>query len=228
MEYPPNAREIAIDAAARISPDLAESYGLIVEFLRNNPESSVTSRSPQRPSGSAAFIQAQAISFVRDRTARAPELPKTVPDPMVAVLMSSCFGVASHDIEAANRHHRAAMAAENSIGHMLEHYINSVAQPLGWIWCSGNTVRAIDFIRPYAHEAGRYQLLQVKNRYNSENSSSKTVRDGTPIEKWHRTEAAGTSGWDKFPDQDVARQLSDDGFRDHIQRYLFEARVARP
>ena len=44
-------------------------------------------------------------------------------------------------------------------------------------------MKAVDFI----HEDGR--LLQVKNRSNSENSSSSAVRKGTDIEKWFRIRA---------------------------------------
>lgn len=47
----------------------------------------------------------------------------------------------------------------------------------------GETVKSVDFV----HEDGR--LLQIKNRSNSENSSSITVRHGTEIEKWFRIKA---------------------------------------
>ena len=51
------------------------------------------------------------------------------------------------------------MAAENNIGLLLERFIASVLEPIGWIWCSGSAVRAVDFIEPNTGI-----LLQIKNR----------------------------------------------------------------
>lgn len=51
------------------------------------------------------------------------------------------------------------MAAENSIGLLLERFIASVLEPHGWIWCSGNIIRAVDLIDPSSGT-----LLQIKTR----------------------------------------------------------------
>lgn len=45
------------------------------------------------------------------------------------------------------------------------------------------SLKSVDF----AHENGA--LLQIKNRSNSENSSSSKVRESTEIEKWYRIKA---------------------------------------
>ena len=55
------------------------------------------------------------------------------------------------------------------------------------------SVRAIDLVR--SGDDDTFVLLQVKNKYNSENSSSVTVREGTSIEKWHRLNKDGSTGW---------------------------------
>jgi len=53
----------------------------------------------------------------------------------------------------------------------------------GWHCAWGETIRSVDF----CSEDG--QLLQIKNRSNSENSSSSRVREGTNIIKWFRVNA---------------------------------------
>lgn len=74
--------------------------------------------------------------------------------------------------------------AQNVQGNLLEEYIDSIISNYGWIWCKGNTVNKVDFI----NSNGSY-LLQVKNKHNTENSSSSTVRNGTNIEKWYRLDS---------------------------------------
>ena len=112
-----------------------------------------------------------------------------------------------------------AMGAENFIGWILESYIASEAEPLGWVWCSGAIVRSVDFIRPM--DGGNWRMLQVKNRSNSENSSSSKVRQGTSIEKWFRIYAYnGKTNWDTFPDPELRTKLSEESFRTYIIDYF--------
>lgn len=75
------------------------------------------------------------------------------------------------------------MSAENILGLILEEYLYVNLRQFGWHCAWGETVKSVDFI----HESGR--LLQIKNRSNSENSSSSAVRNGTEIEKWFRIRA---------------------------------------
>lgn len=77
--------------------------------------------------------------------------------------------------------HNLFMSAENIQGNLLEEYISVSARPYGWIWCAGNTLRAIDFC-----SSDGAVLLQVKNKSNTENSSSSNIRQGTTILKWYR------------------------------------------
>ena len=51
----------------------------------------------------------------------------------------------------------------------------------GWLWCNGNVLRAIDFC-----SSDGAILLQIKNKSNTENSSSSAIRTGTDIKKWYR------------------------------------------
>jgi hypothetical protein len=91
-------------------------------------------------------------------------------------------------------HHNLFMSAENIQGALLEEYIDSVISGYGWIWCKGNTLRSVDFCIPN----GKH-LLQIKNKSNSENSSSSNIRSGTSIKKWYRL-GTKTKAGKKIPD----------------------------
>ena len=92
--------------------------------------------------------------------------------------------------------HFVYMSAENMNGEILEEYLASILEPLGWCWCAGAIYKAIDFC--YL-EPGKEILLQVKNKYNTENSSSSAIRNGTKIKKWNRLKKPRT----KDPDSPV-------------------------
>lgn len=79
--------------------------------------------------------------------------------------------------------HYLFMSAENVNGSILEEYLAEVLEPAGWQWCAGSVYRAIDFC--YVTDKTTV-LLQVKNKYNTENSSSSAIRNGTKIQKWNR------------------------------------------
>lgn len=81
--------------------------------------------------------------------------------------------------------HYIFMSAENNNGGILEEYLATVLEPYGWIWCAGTTYKACDFV--YMNQIKkRTTLLQIKNKYNTENSSSVTIRNNTSIKKWYR------------------------------------------
>lgn len=83
--------------------------------------------------------------------------------------------------------HAIYMSAENFNGAILEEYLSIILEPIGWIWCSGSVFRAIDFcLLDYDDNKNNSVMLQVKNKYNTENSSSSAIRNGTKIIKWNR------------------------------------------
>ena len=110
------------------------------------------------------------------------------------------------------------MSAENCVGQLLEKYIDSVTCSSGWVWVAGDLIKAVDFIFP---ENNSWKLLQIKNRSNSENSSSKAIRDGTKIEKWCRIKAEnGMTYWDSVPESMRNLGLSEDNFRRFVVDYI--------
>ena len=85
--------------------------------------------------------------------------------------------------------HQLYMSAENTNGKVLEEFLASILEKVGWIWCAGATIMAIDFIKITNDD---YKMLQIKNKYNTENSSSNKIRTGKPIHKWYRLKKPST------------------------------------
>ena len=139
---------------------------------------------------------------------------------MVSLILEHYFQIPAADLGDASRLHSLAMGAENLVGDLLERYLATLMEPLGWAWCSGSLVKAVDFVKP-GIPPGSWRLLQVKNRDNSENSSSSAIRGGTTIEKWHRTfsRRAGAN-WSAFPEDSLKGSLSEADFKRFVTGYL--------
>ncbi|MGE8690794.1 MAG: SinI family restriction endonuclease [Achromobacter sp.] len=217
-----NAEAIARRAMNRIEPRLADKYASLIRFLAMNPEaaSAMRGRRGVEP-GSEAYIELQADSFVAARAPRVPSPPATVPDEMVSVILGSYFNIAENELDRVKREHQLSMGAENLVGELLERYLAGIMEPRGWIWCSGSIVKAVDFIKPPQDASECWRSLQVKNRDNSENSSSSAIRVGTTIEKWFRTFSRRRDlNWDAFPEEEIRPLVSEAGFQEFVKAYL--------
>ena len=205
-----DARRLAEAAMQKINPELVDPYRLVIEFLSDNPDMASSSRNKRfNAIGSDEYIQWQAEQFNKSRDPKRPEPPQTIPDEMVSLILNRYFELPEQNLKQAKEWHRLSMEAENIIGDVLERYIASVLEKEGWAWCSGSLVKAVDFI--YRDNDGKWVPLQVKNRDNSENSSSKSVRNGTKIQKWYRSFSKKTGdNWKNFP---VGNKLSESSFR---------------
>ena len=225
MPFVANAENIASEVMRKIDPNLAQKFAALVSFLVSHPAAASPLRGGSAPAvGSVEYLHRQAIAFSQGRNMKAPKPPETIPDEMVSVILVTYFGIQQSDAERVKREHLLSMSAEGVVGNLLERYLASVMEPNGWIWCSGAMVRAADFIKPPAH-GGSWRLLQVKNRDNSENSSSSAIRIGTDIEKWHRTFSKKVgSNWSAFPDISLRKNLSEDAFKTFVRSYLKELR----
>lgn len=102
-------------------------------------------------------------------------------DPAVKSVVKIATGASDDEAQKQESHHNLFMSSENIQGQLLEEYISISVSEHGWFWCKGNTLRSVDFCTK-----GGEILLQVKNKFNSENSSSSDIRHGTSIEKWYR------------------------------------------
>lgn len=142
---------------------------------------------------------------------RRPSRRPIVTDDALNALYQEWYGTGSDVLSRQLAAHRKLMTAENAVGSFLEAYIAKYAETRGWVWCVGSTARSIDFIR---YTSGGWIALQVKNRTNTENSSSSKVRDGREVKAWVRMSAGnGELHWKAFPDCRLSRLLSEHGFR---------------
>ena len=65
--------------------------------------------------------------------------------------------------------------------------------------------------------------MQIKNRDNTENSSSSKIRENTNIQKWYRTKSkTGKTMWEEVPEQMKGLGLSEEGFKKFVESYLAE------
>lgn len=203
----------------RWTPELAT----LIEYGAQSPNWTAFAKQGQRglsPTSEAsearAFLTAFCRSYWLGRTERLVlKSVNTVADPAVDVILSAFAGIAEQEtLKQAQMLHRQSMAAENLLGALLERYLSQALETNGWVWCAGNTIRAVDFVR------GDLQVaLQIKNRSNSENSSSAAIRIGTTIQKWYRVHAnSGRTNWASFP-ADLPTALTEEGFHDFIRAY---------
>ena len=114
----------------------------------------------------------------------------TVPDQIIDKLIGARIPqFTERDINLISFGHRLSMSAENILGLILEEFIHNKVIGHGWACCWGNCITAVDF-------CSLYKMLQVKNRSNTENSSSNKIRKGTRIENWFRVNAMnGRTNW---------------------------------
>lgn len=159
---------------------------------------------------------------------RAAAAKSSCNDPMIETMLEFSQNIDNIQTSQKIFTHNLCMSAENVLGNLLEEFIAHEIRPYGWIWCTGETLRAIDF----CNESGT-TLLQIKNKSNSENSSSSSIREGTIIKKWHRLGSSKKKGviypsyqWDKLNaiiNKDLPKgtkqiALTEDDFRDFVTK----------
>ena len=214
------AAAIAEQELLNLNPELINPFMHIIQFYSHSPESLPKKRGKQ-PTGGVEHIKSLVQSYHKARQRKRPGEPQTVPDPLVSFILQHWYNVLEQNLEDARKEHQLAMAAENLVGELLERYLAQILEPNGWIWCAGSIVKSVDFIKPPLLEAEIWTVLQIKNRDNSENSSSSAIRKGTTIEKWFRTYSrTGETNWHNFPDQQMRTDLSEGKFQDFVKNYL--------
>jgi len=142
--------------------------------------------------------------------------PGTVSDPMLSkIIAARITSLSTPDLDKIISGHRLSMSAENILGLLLEEYLANNLEPHGWFCAWGETIKSVDFV----HNDGR--LLQIKNRSNSENSSSSAVRSGTQIQKWYRIEATKIeTKWDSLNTICGTNRLSESSFSEFVKTTL--------
>lgn len=145
----------------------------------------------------------------------------TKTDEVAVLLLKNKFRLNDGEVNLMMGNSNKVKAVTNEIGNILEYYLAKRLSQYGWIWCAGEVVKSTDFIKKSGD--GKWRMLQVKNRENTENSSSSKVREGTNIEKWYRFNSnTGKTRWDKFPDNDVKNVLSENDFIKFVNSHSFD------
>ena len=198
-----------------------QRFQTICEFLTDNPALLSWKKNNKPDLSTQTGINELAVKFFGARSRQDwPGEPTTVPDEAVSIVMRAVYGYSEGQTNRIKTEHQHAMSAENIVGSLLERYIATAMEPHGWIWCAGDFVKGVDFIKYQAAEGG-WQSVQVKNRNNSENSSSAAIRNGTEIEKWFRSfSRKDATNWNKFPEPEFRDKLTEAGFREFLTNYL--------
>ncbi|MFZ2314845.1 MAG: SinI family restriction endonuclease [Gammaproteobacteria bacterium] len=200
------------------------AFVTIMEFVDQFPDRVSWRRGVKPDTGALDYYTRLADKFFRTRyKVEGPKAPTTEPDSMVSYILEVYFDYSEVDTQRVKVEHQLSMAVENMVGALLERYIGMTLEAHGWVWCSGDFIKAVDMIKK--KNDGTWLLLQVKNRNNTENSSSSAIRVGTEIKKWFRSfSKKSTTNWEAFPDEETRHLLSEDGFKAFVKAYLLSAK----
>jgi hypothetical protein len=176
----------------KINSELEVEFNLIKEFGKDYPD--ILKKINNCVRFSDQYYSKLFKNFISGRGKIEFKKSETTPDKAVYYFIQQ-KGFKSKEIEKIKKYHIIAMAVENKIGLFLEEYIYNKIKNLGWVWCSGNVVKSIDFIKKNKNDS--WEKLQVKNSKNSENSSSNKVREDTDIKHWFRRfHTTGKTNWE--------------------------------
>ena len=206
--------DFAREEITRHNAQLVDSFLKVLEFCFKFPEDTGGVSGVRK--FSSRWIQVKAEHFVKERKTKPPKVTELVTDPLIETICTLYFEV--QDSGLLIEHHKKGMAAEQVTGSLLEEYIASKIEPIGWVWCTGKMVKATDFIEFPDSSDEKPTLLQIKNRSNSENSSSSAIREGTEIIEWHRMDAvSGNTHWDKIPNVLSKVNVSESDFHEFVK-----------
>lgn len=218
--------DLARQAIEEVNPKLSEQFLAIVEFSKVEPKLAVSRRKTKsNPNPSTTDLEHYrflANKFSNGHLQGGLPQPGTIPDPALSLVMRYGYNVPRQDLSNLIEGHRIAMVAENMVGDLLERYLDSVLND-AWIWCAGEVVKHVDFIQRPSEPGAPWKALQIKNRDNSENSSSSAIRNGTSISKWYRTKSrTGATMWDSFPLENEKPVLSEESFQNFVKNLMLE------
>jgi len=184
----------------------------VLEICCNYPELFPSIKSDSRGSYTFKWLKKYFGGYSNRPSNRISNRIGTVPDQIIDVIIESRLNFLDEEaVKKIQDSHRLSMSAENILGLLLEEYLAEKLEKYGWYCAWGETMNKIDFCTE------RGQLLQVKNRSNSENSSSSSVRKGTEILKWHRVNAKnGVYLWKNLNELVQCCELSETDFSDFV------------
>ncbi len=196
--------------------EFSEAHHTILTACYKNPGLSpnLKDNTPERLA--LSWLKKYNKGFENRISKRISKPPQTIADPIIDTIINSRLkGLTREHLEQIRYAHRLSMSAENILGLLLEEFLAEKLTHYGWYCCWGDVIRHVDFCNIDG------SLLQVKNRSNSENSSSSRVRISQPIEKWHRVDAwTANYRWSYFNDKYEKDSFSEANFIEFVQSIL--------
>lgn len=191
-----------------------EAHRTILTACYRNPGLSPTLKGNTPEVLAQSWLKKYRDSF-ENKISRRVSQPLGIADPIVNTIINArLIGLTAEHLERIEYAHRLSMSAENIQGLLLEEFLAEQLGEYGWYCCWGESVRHVDFCNVDG------SLLQVKNRSNSENSSSSRVRINQPIEKWYRVDArTGLYRWSYFNEKYGTDRFSEENVM-FVQRVL--------
>lgn len=215
---------IAKAAAEKVGVSWNDGLCYIFNACMSNPELAPKRKSKKLTSSEVIFkwVMKYKAGYEASISKRPSNLPGTMPDPIINLIIKEILPhLSDPTLNKILYAHRLSMSAENILGLLLEEYLAINLLAYKWHCAWGESIKSVDF----CSEDG--QLLQVKNRSNSENSSSSKVRSGTKIFKWFRINAqTGIYMWDDLNRILKTNILSEDDFRRFVQSTLRNNKAA--
>ena len=170
---------------------LDEEFKIIEEFVKNGNANFLKPKSPKYKANSKDHIKKlkEYFSNARPGNKKKRKPSKTQNDEVLWEFIKSKHDLSDDQVKEYSKFHKLAMTYETILGSFLEEFVYLNLKDLGWIWCSGNIIQDIDFIKKTKDEENtkyNWVSLQIKTSDNTENAPASRVRDGTSILKWYR------------------------------------------
>ena len=210
---PQKSEDIAFQAALALGISWESEMDIIFRVCLNDPD-----RCPNKQSKTATpeeIIHKWVKQYKRGYDNRPSQSVGNPPQTASDIIIDEIIGTRipflnKHQINEIKYAHRLSMSVENLLGLLLEEYLATKLKPFGWACAWGQTLKAVDL----CHKNG--QLLQVKNRSNTENSSSNKIRTGSKIKLWYRIDAkTGDHLWENLQ-KELDVEVSETDFREFV------------
>ncbi|MFS8925292.1 SinI family restriction endonuclease [Synechococcus sp. B60.1] len=204
------------NALSQENHQILEAHRTILRACYSNPELCPTIKGEKEEEVVRRWIKRYDNGYKNRISKRISRPPKTTSDPIISDIIGARMpGLTEEHLEQIKYAHRLSMSAENILGLLLEEFLAEQLAEYGWHCCWGATLLHVDF----CNVDGR--LLQVKNRSNSENSSSSKLRNKKNIKIWYRIDAeSGSYKWDDFNSEYKTDRFSEENFVKFVRQVL--------
>tara|TARA_B100001250_G_C19737890_1_gene761652 strand:+ start:503 stop:1159 length:657 start_codon:yes stop_codon:yes gene_type:complete len=171
--------------------NLDEEFKIIKEFVKEGKANFLKPKSDKYKSNSKEHLVKlkEYFSNARPENKKERKPSKTQNDEVLWEFIKSKHELTEDQVKEYSKYHKLAMTYETILGNFLEEFIYKNLKEFNWIWCSGNIIQDIDFIKKTNDKENtqyNWVSLQIKTSDNTENAPASRVRDGTSILKWYR------------------------------------------